>query len=430
MNWLVIVALLIAIYAVIAGYIWYKKLWGDRITFYGPILALKSNRVGIFDIFARYRTFLRIYGTIGVVMVIIISVLISFLLFLSVQFTIIYQPEPTGIYEPQNILLLPGINEFIPSTFAVWMAFLITIFIHEFGHGLLSRVENISVRSVGALIAVIPIGFFVEPDEEELENLKGLPKARMFGAGITNNMVVGFACFSLLILLMGMAVPMNAPIIQGIYEGYPAEAAGIPGNSGILEVNGIAIHSREDISRILAETRPGDEITLTIEHRGEVTTHTLTLAEWPEEFDDQETGFMGISYFDAQVSGEIFSGLASPLGFLRFLAVPFDMSLEGQYLKVLAFDTIETSYYTVPFPFFWDILHLLFWSSWININVGIFNAIPMVPLDGGYIMQEGVTRFFERRKMVNIAKYIVGGISWLMLFMIISIILLPYLFHL
>jgi membrane-associated protease RseP (regulator of RpoE activity) len=110
--------------------------------------------------------------------------------------------------------------------------------------------------------------------------------------------------------------------------------------------------------------------------------------------------------------------------------VPFDMSLEGQYLKVLAFDTIETSYYTVPFPFFWDILHLLFWSSWININVGIFNAIPMVPLDGGYIMQEGVTRFFERRKMVNIAKYIVGGISWLMLFMIISIILLPYLFHL
>lgn len=430
MNWLVIIAFLIAIYAVIAGYIWYKKPWGDRITFYGPILALKSNRVGIFDIFARYRTFLRIYGTIGVVMVIIISVLISFLLFFSVQFTIIYQPEPTGIYEPQNILLLPGINEFIPSTFAVWMAFLITIFIHEFGHGLLSRVENITVRSVGALIAVIPIGFFVEPDEEELENLKGLPKARMFGAGITNNMVVGFACFSLLILLMGMAVPMHAPIIQGIYEGYPAETAGIPGNSEILEVNGIAIHSREDISRILAEKRPGDEITLKIEHRGEVTTHTLTLAEWPEEFGDQETGFMGISYFDAQVSGEIFSGLASPLGFLRFLAVPFDMSLEGQYLKVLAFDTIETSYYTVPFPFFWDVLHLLFWSSWININVGIFNAIPMVPLDGGYIMQEGVTRFFERRKMVNIAKYIVGGISWLMLFMIISIILLPYLFHL
>ena len=83
----------------------------------------------------------------------------------------------------------------------------ITIVIHEFGHAILCRVEDIKVKGMGVLLAVIPIGFFVEPDDAELEQKKGMPKVRMFGAGITNNLVVGFCCFVLLILMFGMVVP-------------------------------------------------------------------------------------------------------------------------------------------------------------------------------------------------------------------------------
>jgi membrane-associated protease RseP (regulator of RpoE activity) len=198
MDWIFLIVFLIAAYAAAAYYIHSRKLWEDHITFYGPIMAIKTNRIGFFDKFTKFRSFFRIYGSAGVIAVIIVSVFITFMLFVSVRYTLILQPEPTGIYKPQNILLLPGINEYVPSTLAVWLAFIITIGVHEFGHAILCRVENIKVKTMGALIAVIPIGFFVEPDEEELESTKGMAKVRMYGAGITNNLVVGFSCFVLL----------------------------------------------------------------------------------------------------------------------------------------------------------------------------------------------------------------------------------------
>ena len=82
------------------------------------------------------------------------------------------------------------------------------------------------MKGIGALIAVIPIGFFVEPDEEDLNSAKGLPKMRMFGAGITNNLVLGAICFAAMIFLIGMAVPTDAPVIHGVYKNYSAETRG------------------------------------------------------------------------------------------------------------------------------------------------------------------------------------------------------------
>jgi membrane-associated protease RseP (regulator of RpoE activity) len=430
MNWLLVLLLLIAIYLLIFDFIRRSGIWKDRIAFYGPILALKSVRVGFFDYFRRYTRILRIYSTIGVVCVVLISVLISLLLILSVRFTLIIQPEPTGIYEPQNILLLPGINEFVPSTFAVWFAFLLTIAIHEFGHGILCRVEGITVRSIGALIAVIPIGFFVEPDEEELEQLRGWPRVRMFGAGITNNLLLGFACFVIMLLLAGMLVPTAAPVIQGVYKDYPADIIGIPQNSVILKVNGSQVSTREDVGGFLNRTAPGDTVHLLVRHESIVEPFNVTLSGWPEELDGKKTGFMGIYYFDGDLAKRAFESLASPLGLLRMISIPFDTSLEGKYFRALAFDSVEKEYYSEPFPLFWDLIHILFWSAWININVGIFNAIPMIPLDGGYIMQEGITRIFERRRLGHLAKYFVALISWLMLIMMIALIALPYLLHL
>ena len=51
--------------------------------------------------------------------------------------------------------LIPGLNEFVPSTFAVWFAFILTLVIHEFGHAILCRVEQIKVKAMGVLFFVI-----------------------------------------------------------------------------------------------------------------------------------------------------------------------------------------------------------------------------------------------------------------------------------
>src|SRR5665647_2614308 len=103
MDWILLIIFLITAYAAIAYYIHSRKLWEDHITFYGPIMAIKTNRIGFFDKFAAFRTFFRIYGTAGVVAVVIVSVFISLMLFISVRYTLLVQPEPTGIYKPQNI---------------------------------------------------------------------------------------------------------------------------------------------------------------------------------------------------------------------------------------------------------------------------------------------------------------------------------------
>jgi membrane-associated protease RseP (regulator of RpoE activity) len=429
MNWILLIIFLISAYAAIAYYIHSRKLWEDHITFYGPILALKTNRVGFFDKFAAFRTFFRIYGTAGLIAVIIVSVFITVMLFISVRYTLLVQPEPTGIYKPQNILLLPGINEYVPSTLAVWLAFIITIGVHEFGHAILCRVENIKVKTMGALVAVIPIGFFVEPDEEELDKTKGMAKVRMFGAGITNNLVVGFSCFLLLILFMGLVTPVSQPVIQGVYKDYPAASAGIPPGSIVTAVNGVPVASRVDVSTILNTTKPGNTLTLTVEKDKIVKDYQLTLSAWPGDIPDRTSGFMGVEYYDGTAVMAVVQGMLSPLGFFQFLIIPFANDSGVQFLRILAFETPDTVYYHVPFEGFWGVVHLLFWCAWININVGIFNAIPMVPLDGGYIFKEGVDRLLDRRGLLKYSSYVTGAVSYLMLVVLVSLIALPYLLH-
>ena len=429
MDWLLILLLPVAAYAAIAYYIHSRKLMGDHIAFYGPIMAIKTNRIGLFDKFVAFRTFFRFYGTAGVIAVIIVSVFITLMLFISVRYTLLVQPEPTGIYKPQNILLLPGINEYVPSTLAVWLAFIITIAIHEFGHAILCRVENIKVKTMGALIAVIPIGFFVEPDEEELDRTRGMAKVRMFGAGITNNLVVGFSCFVLLILCMGLVIPVSQPIIHGVYKDYPAASAGIPPGSIVTAVNGVPVNSRADVSSILNTTKPGNTLTLTVEKEKTVKDYTLTLTAWPGDIPDRTSGFMGVEYYDGAAVMSVIQGMLSPIGFFQFLIVPFANDSGIQFLRILAFETPDTTYYLVPFGGYWGVVHLLFWCGWINLNVGIFNAIPMIPLDGGYIFKEGVDRLLDRRGLLKYSGYVTGAVSYLMLVVLVSLIALPYLLH-
>jgi len=432
MDWLLVIGVIIAAYAMIAYYIKTFRLWEDHIVFYGPILAIKTDRVGFFDWFTRFGRFFRFYGTIGVAMVIVVSVLMTAMLVLSLQTTIVQQPEPTAVNELRNVLAIPGVNDFIPLTFAVLIGLIVTMVVHEFGHAILCRIEGIRVKSMGILVPVIPIGAFVEPDEEDQEKTKGLAKMRMFGAGITNNIVLGIACFCLLIVLLGFAVPLSTPVISGIYPDTPAALAGIPANSVIKEVNGVSIATREDISTILDSTRPGDTVSLLVEKDGVATPYTLTLSAWPTGLSNKTSGFMGVAYYDAGQMKQIFNNLMSPIGFIVLLAVPIWVFLEpatfGSFM-ILMNDTTGTVMWNTPFPYFWLVIQLLFWCGWWNLVVGTFNALPLVPLDGGYIMKEGVDRILDRKGLIRYSGHVVAAVSYAMLVVIIAIFILPRLFH-
>ena len=432
MTWLQILLLLVAAYLLIAYYIRDRGLFRDHVMFFGPIMAIKTERVGFFDWFRKFQMPLRAYATLGVIMVVLVSAFMTLALLLAVPQLLVHTPEPTGIYDPRNILAIPGVNQAIPVTAAVIIGLVLTIVIHEFGHAILARVEGMRVRSMGLLIAVIPIGAFVEPDEEDVEAAKGMPKIRMFGAGITNNIVIGLACFAVMFLLVGMATPLAVPLVQGVYKDFPAADAGLPGYSVITSINGVSVASQAEVSAAMEGTRPGETVTLTAEKDGIESTYTLTLSRWPEVLDgDHDSGFMGVYYYSAPVVKEHIGNIAN-LGLLAplYLTIaPIDAFIQGntQQLAILLADTPEQMAWKEPFPFFWGMVHLAFWTGWFNLLVGMFNAIPIVPLDGGYMMKEGVERFLERRGWSRYAPRVVASISGFVTVMLILLITVPML---
>jgi membrane-associated protease RseP (regulator of RpoE activity) len=436
-DWLPFALLgIIAAYFVIAWFIRRRKIREDIITFYGPVMAIKTHRIGFFDRFKPWSAVLRIYGSLGIAMVVAVSAAMTLLVFIAFQQEVAQPPAPEGVFSLPNMLVIPGVNQFIPLTVPVILAIAITIAIHELGHGILCRVEGILVKSMGVLFFVLPIGFFVEPDEEELERAPAVPKSRMFGAGIANNLVLGFACFAGLVYILGLLAPVPGPIVYGVWFNYPAYNASLPPGSVIREVNGERIATSEDVARILGTTRPGDSINLTVltaevvrdlpasgpEPAG--ATYTINLTSAP----DRSSGFMGVNYYNPGFTLGAVKSLASPLGFVFLSILPIDiLPSYNQYreLHLIFIDNLDTTFFRTPFPFFWGIVHLLFWCGWFNFIVGTFNALPIVPFDGGFIMKEGVTGLARRLGRPVLADRIVLAISLVMIIMVILIATIP-----
>ena len=139
---------------------------------------------------------------------------------------------------------------------------------------------------------------------------------------------------------------------------------------------------------------------------------------------------MGVFYYNGQGIIDTVRSMYSPIGVLMLLSVPFNPTMEGQYLRILGFDVPDTGYYQVPFPGYWELIHLLFWSGFINIAAGLFNALPMIPLDGGFIFKAGTNRILSRRGLSKYTDPIVGFVSTSMVVLMVAIFALPYLFHL
>ena len=110
MDWILPIIVLVTAYVLVAYYIHKNRLWPAYITFYGPFMAIKTEKVGFFDRSIPYSTFLRVYGTLGVVMVVIVSVLMTVMLFISVQHIVIQRPPLTAANELKNVLAIPGVH--------------------------------------------------------------------------------------------------------------------------------------------------------------------------------------------------------------------------------------------------------------------------------------------------------------------------------
>ncbi|MBC2761913.1 MAG: peptidase, partial [ANME-2 cluster archaeon] len=82
---------------------------------------------------------------------------------------------------------------------------------------------------------------------------------------------------------------------------------------------------------------------------------------------------------------------------------------------------------------FW-LANSLLWIGWMNFYVGLFNCLPMLPLDGGHVFRDTLhsilARFFgNEERMGMIAGKVATGFAILMLASLVFMIIAPKLAH-
>ena len=55
----------------------------------------------------------------------------------------------------------------------------------------------------------------------------------------------------------------------------------------------------------------------------------------------------------------------------------------------------------LPDGLFWVLANSFYWIFWLNLMVGLTNALPAVPLDGGFIFADGVTGILDQFKWLT-----------------------------
>ncbi|MXR21496.1 site-2 protease family protein, partial [Halobacterium bonnevillei] len=168
----------------------------------GPIVTLHTKRgKRLLDKLSKPKRLWRAWGNFGLGIALVVAAGTLFVLVTSAIGTLANPPQPSAVNQPRNALVIPGVSDFMPLSVApeIVGGLFIGMVVHEFGHGLMCRVEGITVESMGvALLAVLPIGAFVEPNEESQKRADRGARARMFAAGVTNNFVVVVIAFALL----------------------------------------------------------------------------------------------------------------------------------------------------------------------------------------------------------------------------------------
>ncbi len=249
-----------------------QGLLPDYIGTQGPIMTLHTKRGREFlDWLSAPKRLWRAWANFGIGISIVLMVG-SFVFLLFGAFAALQQTESTAVNQPRNVLVIPGVNDFLPLSVApeIITGLALGLIVHEGGHGLLSRVEGIDIDSMGlAFFTIIPVGAFVEPDEESQAAADRGAKTRMLAAGVTNNFAITVVAFALLFGPVAGSIGLaSGAAVGGSLPGSPANESGIGYGDRITAVNGQEVETNDDLTALLESE---DDREVEVEINGENT---------------------------------------------------------------------------------------------------------------------------------------------------------------
>ena len=306
---LIIVLLIFTAYFTII-YTLYKKKVLEKYSMglFGPFLMWKTQKgKALIERIAKKERFWKVFGTISIALCVFFMVGMTLLLLWEA--TIVAQ-IPADKVKPEYALGLPGINPLIPIWYGI-LGLAVAIIVHEFSHGILARVADIKVKSLGLLFFILPIGAFVEPDEEELAKLSKPKRARMFAVGPASNIFLAIICamiFSLAFIGSVSPVKEDGAGVIKVWDDTPAEQAGLKPGMIILSINDTAVDNVGDFFDAMNLTKAGQRVNITLYQKGEGrVTMQVELAynsaynelNRGKEWYTAEKGFLGIDVRDS-----------------------------------------------------------------------------------------------------------------------------------
>ncbi|WP_456422671.1 site-2 protease family protein [Thermococcus sp.] len=304
--------------------------------------------------------FWKVYGDIGVALGYMGMAYVFYALLKTAIKTLQTKSAPAGVQ-----LVIPGVT--IPLWYGL-IGLAVVMVVHELSHGVVARAEKLPLKSVGlVLLAVIP-GAFVEPDEEELKKAPLRSRLRVYGAGSMANVTTAILTALILSYAITPLLVPNGIGVSEVIKGTPADGVLHKGDV-IIAINGQSVKTIDEFIAIMNKTKPGETITLTVLRDGKKLNLKLTLAENPE---NPEKGFIGIRPNQHVVS--------------------------------------RIGHDSIILPLFFS----LYWIYILNIGIGLMNLFPLVPLDGGRMLDE-VMKEYLPEKVAKPLRYATIGIGLILL---------------
>ena len=311
-----------------------------------PLLMWKTQRLrGFIDRLAnRAPRFWRGYMNVGIVISAGFMVLMAGALVYSLK-TLMDAPTVSLVVPGVEV---PGSPIFIPLLSGL-IALATVLIVHEFSHGILARVEKISLKSIGLLLFAILPGAFVEPDDEELNELGRPAKMRIYVAGSMANLTLAAIALAFMLIISSFIMPVvfeeDGVEISRLTEGgnainYLSEGMLIKG------INNVTVNDSASYQEAITTLRPNK----TVDIQTDQGDYSFQLKTNPM---NKSLGFMGIQVQSHNV-----------------IAEPYDNQFYSPLLWILM-----------------PLSDLLFWIYFLNFAIGTFNLLPMKPLDGGYLFE-------------------------------------------